>query len=41
VRGDHVALAPPFILEDGQVDEIVDRLSRTIERAVAGVRSAK
>ena len=26
VRGDHVLLAPPFILEDAQVGEIVDKL---------------
>jgi len=41
VRGDHVVLAPPFILADAQVDEIVDKLSRTVDRAVAGVKSAK
>jgi adenosylmethionine-8-amino-7-oxononanoate aminotransferase len=41
VRGDHVVLAPPFILAEAQVDEIVDKLSRTVERAVAGVKVPK
>jgi adenosylmethionine-8-amino-7-oxononanoate aminotransferase len=41
VRGDHVVLAPPFILADAQVDEIVDKLSRSIERAVSGAKAAK
>ncbi len=35
VRGDHVLLAPPFILEDAQLDEIVDKLSRSVDRALA------
>jgi hypothetical protein len=29
-RGDHVLLAPPFILADDQVDEIVDKLEATL-----------
>ncbi|HEY1385636.1 MAG TPA: aspartate aminotransferase family protein [Dongiaceae bacterium] len=41
IRGDHVALAPPFILADAQVDEIVDKLARTIERAVASAGPSK
>ncbi|HSE76338.1 MAG TPA: aminotransferase class III-fold pyridoxal phosphate-dependent enzyme, partial [Dongiaceae bacterium] len=41
VRGDHVVLAPPFILADQQVDEIVDKLGRAIDRAVTGLRSVK
>jgi len=36
VRGDHVLLAPPFILEDAQLDEIVDKLSRSVDKALAG-----
>jgi len=28
VRGDHILLAPPFILEDSHVDEITDKLDR-------------
>ncbi|MDF3073961.1 MAG: putative aminotransferase [Alphaproteobacteria bacterium] len=35
VRGDHVLLAPPFILDDTQLDEIVDKLSRSVDRALA------
>jgi adenosylmethionine-8-amino-7-oxononanoate aminotransferase len=29
-RGDHVLLAPPFIAEDAQLDELVDKLARAI-----------
>ena len=35
VRGDHVLLAPPFIIEDAQIDELADKLTRAIDRAVA------
>ncbi len=34
-RGDHILLAPPFILEEAQLDEIVDRLDATL-RSVLG-----
>jgi adenosylmethionine-8-amino-7-oxononanoate aminotransferase len=30
-RGDHVLLAPPFIAEDAQLDELVDKLAGSIE----------
>ena len=30
-RGDHILLAPPFILEETHVDEIVDKLAKTFE----------
>ncbi|TMM50622.1 aspartate aminotransferase family protein [Sulfitobacter sabulilitoris] len=33
--GDHVLLAPPFIIEDRQIDELVDKLDRSIEQALA------
>lgn len=36
VRGDHVLLAPPFIIEEYQLDELVDKLGRAIEAALAG-----
>jgi len=36
-RGDHVLLAPPFIVEDGQIEEIVELLGRAIDAAVAEV----
>jgi len=34
-RGDHVLLAPPFIVEDAHVAEIVDKLAASIDAAVA------
>ena len=34
-RGDHVLLAPPFILENGHVEEIVDKLGNAINGAIA------
>ncbi|TCO71121.1 aspartate aminotransferase family protein [Rhodovulum euryhalinum] len=33
-QGDHVLLAPPFILEDAHVDEIVDKLGTAIARSI-------
>jgi adenosylmethionine-8-amino-7-oxononanoate aminotransferase len=38
VKGDHVMLAPPFIIEASQVDAIVDRLGISLEAALADVR---
>ena len=32
--GDHVLLAPPFIIEDTQIEELVDKLSRSIDQAL-------
>lgn len=34
-RGDHVLLAPPFIIEDEQIDEVVGKLQHAIEDALA------
>jgi adenosylmethionine-8-amino-7-oxononanoate aminotransferase len=34
-RGDHVLLAPPFILEPAQVDELVGKLEKAVTRALA------
>jgi hypothetical protein len=34
-RGDHVLLAPPYILEDSQLDELVDKLARAVSAALA------
>ena len=34
-RGDHVLLAPPFIVSEGQIGEIVDRLGSAIDDALA------
>jgi adenosylmethionine-8-amino-7-oxononanoate aminotransferase len=33
--GDHVLLAPPFIIEDDQIDELVTKLSGALDRALA------
>lgn len=35
VHGDHILLAPPFILEDSHIDEITDKLSIAIERGLS------
>jgi adenosylmethionine-8-amino-7-oxononanoate aminotransferase len=34
-RGDHVLLAPPFIVAEDQIGEIVDRLGNAIDDALA------
>ena len=34
IHGDHVLLAPPFILEDAQIDEIVDKLGKTMAAVI-------
>lgn len=34
-RGNHVLLAPPFIIDDGHVEEIVDKLGGSIDAALA------
>ena len=36
-RGDHVLLAPPFIVTSKQVDMIVDRLAGAIDAAIESV----
>ena len=33
-RGDHVLLAPPFIIEDAQLDELTDKLSTAVAAAI-------
>ncbi len=35
IRGDHILLAPPFIIEDAQIDEVVTKLSGAITGALA------
>ena len=39
-RGDHVLLAPPFIYQDAHSDELVEKLGRALETALAEVRQA-
>ncbi|MEM9321085.1 MAG: aminotransferase class III-fold pyridoxal phosphate-dependent enzyme, partial [Pseudomonadota bacterium] len=34
VWGDHVLLAPPFIISDAQMDEVTDKLQRAIDTAL-------
>ncbi len=34
VQGDHILLAPPFIIEDAQIDELVSKLSTAIDLAL-------
>ena len=40
-RGDHVLLAPPFIVTRSDVDEIVARLADAVDAAIAQCRSAQ
>ena len=35
VAGDHVMLAPPYIISEAQLDEAVDKLARSIEEVIA------
>jgi adenosylmethionine-8-amino-7-oxononanoate aminotransferase len=37
-RGDHVLLAPPFIVSEDQLDEICGKLSRSLDEAIAEAR---
>jgi adenosylmethionine-8-amino-7-oxononanoate aminotransferase len=37
VRGDHVVLAPPYIVSEGEIDLIVDRLAAAIDTAVGEI----
>jgi len=39
VRGDHVLLAPPFIIEDAHIDEIVDKFAQALDAALDAVRA--
>lgn len=36
-RGDHVLLAPPFIMEPGHADEIVEKLAASLDHTIAEV----
>ena len=38
--GDHLLLAPPFIVTDRELDAIVERLEQAIGAALAGVGRA-
>ena len=39
-QGDHVLLAPPFIIDSAAIDTIVERLGDAIDAAVGGVAAA-
>jgi len=32
--GDHILIAPPFIIEDMQIDELVDKLSSAVNGSI-------
>ena len=34
-RGDHVLLAPPFIIEDGHIEELVEKLGQSVDAAIS------
>lgn len=36
-RGDHVLLAPPFIVSESEIDELVDKLGRSIDAVTTSV----
>jgi adenosylmethionine-8-amino-7-oxononanoate aminotransferase len=36
-HGDHVLLAPPYIIDDTEIDELVVRLTRALDRALGGL----
>jgi adenosylmethionine-8-amino-7-oxononanoate aminotransferase len=36
-RGDHVLLAPPFIVDTPVIDTIVDRLGEAVDAAMRGM----
>jgi len=38
-RGDHVLLAPPFIVSDAELDAMVERLSAAVDAALAELRA--
>jgi adenosylmethionine-8-amino-7-oxononanoate aminotransferase len=40
VRGDHVLLAPPYVVTDAELELIVDRLAAAIEAALATIDQA-
>ncbi len=36
-RGDHVLLAPPFIVDAATIDVIVERLAEAVDAAISGL----
>ena len=39
-EGDHVLLAPPFIVSEAQLDTIVDLLAQSIDQAIGSLAIA-
>ena len=37
-RGDHVLLAPPFIISEADLDQVIARLSRALDAGIAAAR---
>jgi adenosylmethionine-8-amino-7-oxononanoate aminotransferase len=35
--GDHVLLAPPFIVTEAELDQVVERLAQSIDQAIDGL----
>ena len=35
IRGDHVLLAPPFIIEDAHIEELVEKLGQSVDAAIS------
>jgi len=40
-EGDHVLLAPPFTVNDGELDVIVERLAAAIDATLQSVRQTR
>lgn len=38
IRGDHVVLAPPYIVTKGEIDTLVDMLARVLEDVLAELK---
>jgi adenosylmethionine-8-amino-7-oxononanoate aminotransferase len=39
--GDHVLLAPPFIVSDGELGMIVERLAAAIDAAISSIQQSR
>jgi adenosylmethionine-8-amino-7-oxononanoate aminotransferase len=35
IRGDHVLLAPPFIIEDTHIEELVEKLGQSVDASLS------
>jgi adenosylmethionine-8-amino-7-oxononanoate aminotransferase len=39
--GDLVMLAPPFVISEGEIDQIVERFGRAIERTLGRIQAGR